>query len=171
MIRIRLNVRVNDRIRIKEVMVVDQDGTQLGVLPTEEALKRAQDAGMDLVEVAPNSRPPVCRIMDYGKWLYEQKRKVRDAHKKSHHVSLKEIRLRPETDKHDLQIKMNHARQFLEKGHRVQFTIMFRGRQMMHTDRGYAKMDEIVEAMEDLAKVERPGKIASRRMTLVLIPK
>ena len=143
----------------------------MGIVGTDDARQRARDANLDLVEVAPTSSPPVCRIMDYGKWLYEQKRKVRDAHKKSHHVSLKEIRLRPETDKHDLEIKMNHARQFLEKGHRVQFTLMFRGRQMMHTDRGYEKMDYITEAMEDLAKVERPGKMAGRRMTLVLIPK
>ena len=143
----------------------------MGIVDTDDARERARVANLDLVEVAPTSDPPVCRIMDYGKWLYEQKRKVRDAHKKSHHVSLKEIRLRPETDKHDLEIKMNHARQFLEKGHRVQFTLMFRGRQMMHTDRGYEKMDYITEAMEDLAKVERPGKMAGRRMTLVLIPK
>ena len=143
----------------------------MGIVDTDDARERARIANLDLVEVAPTSEPPVCRIMDYGKWLYEQKRKVRDAHKKSHHVSLKEIRLRPETDKHDLEIKMNHARQFLEKGHRVQFTLMFRGRQMMHTDRGYEKMDYITEAMEDLAKVERPGKMAGRRMTLVLIPK
>ena len=143
----------------------------MGIVDTDDAMERARVANLDLVEVAPTSDPPVCRIMDYGKWLYEQKRKIRDAHKKSHHVSLKEIRLRPETDKHDLDIKMNHAREFLEKGHRVQFTIMFRGRQMMHTDRGYEKMDYIVEAMEDLAKVERPEKIAGRRMTLVLIPK
>ena len=143
----------------------------MGIVDTDDAMEKARLANLDLVEVAPTSDPPVCRIMDYGKWLYEQKRKVREAHKKSHHVSLKEIRLRPETDKHDLDIKMNHARQFLEKGHRVQFTIMFRGRQMMHTDRGYEKMDYIVESMEDLAKVERPGKIAGRRMTLVLIPK
>ena len=143
----------------------------MGIVDTDDAMEKARLANLDLVEVAPTSDPPVCRIMDYGKWLYEQKRKVREAHKKSHHVSLKEIRLRPETDKHDLDIKMNHARQFLEKGHRVQFTLMFRGRQMMHTDRGYEKMDYITEAMEDLAKVERPGKMAGRRMTLVLIPK
>ena len=129
--------------------------------------------GLDLVEVAPTSNPPVCRIMDYGKWLYQQKRKIREAHKKSQHHSatLKEIRLRPETDKHDMAIKLNHAREFLEKGHKVQFTMFFRGRQMLHQDKGYAIFNQITESMADLAKVERPGRMAHRRMTLLLVPK
>jgi len=123
--------------------------------------------------VAPTSDPPVCRIMDYGKWLYQQKRKVREGHKKSdyHTTTLKEIRLRPETDKHDLDIKLKHAREFLEKGHKVQFTMFFRGRQMLHQDRGYEILNHISEAMEDLAKVERPSRMAHRRMTLLLVPK
>jgi len=111
--------------------------------------------------------------MDYGKWQYQQKRRIREAHKKSQHHSttLKEIRLRPETDKHDLAIKLNHAREFLEKGHKVQFTMFFRGRQMLHQDRGYEILNHIIESMEDLAKVERPSKMAHRRMTLLLVPK
>jgi translation initiation factor IF-3 len=111
--------------------------------------------------------------MDYGKWLYQQKRRIRDSHKKNqrHTTTLKEIRLRPETDKHDLDIKLNHARQFLEKGHKVQFTMFFRGRQMLHQDKGYAIFDHIAELMEDLAKVERPSRMAGRRMTLLLVPK
>ncbi len=136
-------------------------------------MSRAREAGLDLVEVAPTSDPPVCRIMDYGKWLYEQKRKVRESRKKSQHhtTTLKEIRLRPETDKHDLDIKLNHARQFLEKGHKVQFTMLFRGRQMLHKDHGYAMLEQITQLLEDLAKVERPGRMAGRRMTLLLVPK
>ncbi len=128
---------------------------------------------MDLVEVAPTSSPPVCRIMDYGKWQYQQKRKIREAHKKSqrHSTTLKEIRLRPETDKHDLDIKLNHAREFLEKGHKVQFTMFFRGRQMLHKDHGYAMLEQIAESLQDLAKVERPGRMAGRRMTLLLVSK
>jgi len=128
---------------------------------------------LDLVEVAPTSEPPVCRIMDYGKWLYQQKRKLRDAHKKSpkHSATLKEIRLRPETDKHDLEIKVRHAREFLEKGHKVQFTMFFRGRQMVHRDQGYTILDEITQSLADLAKVERPSKMSGRRMTLLLVPK
>jgi len=140
---------------------------------TTEALDRARKAGLDLVEVAPTSDPPVCRIMDYGKWLYQQKRRMREAHKKEHRhgATLKEIRLRPETDKHDLDIKLSHAREFLEKGHKVQFTMFFRGRQMLHTDHGYMVLEQITESLQDLAKVERPTTIAGRRMTLLLVPK
>lgn len=136
-------------------------------------MSRAREVGLDLVEVAPTSEPPVCRIMDYGKWQYEQKRKIREAHKKHQHhtTTLKEIRLRPETDKHDLDIKLNHARVFLEKGHKVQFTMFFRGRQMLHRDQGYAILEDITQSMEDLAKIERPSRMAGRRMTLLLVPK
>jgi len=138
-----------------------------------EAMSRARSAGLDLVEVAPTSDPPVCRIMDYGKWQYQQKRRVREAHKKHQHhaVTLKEIRLRPETDKHDLDIKLNHAREFLEKGHKVQFTMFFRGRQMLHRDQGYAILEDITESLQELAKIERPSTMSGRRMTLLLVPK
>ena len=138
-----------------------------------KAIGSAREAGLDLVEVAPMSDPPVCRIMNYGKWLYQQKRRIRDAHKKHqyHSVTLKEIRLRPGTDKHDLDIKLNHAREFLEKGHKVQFTILFRGRQMLHQDHGYAMLEQITESLQDLAKVERSGKMSGRRMTLLVAPK
>ncbi len=139
----------------------------------QEANRRAQEAGLDLVEVAPTNVPPVCRIMDYGKWLYQQKRHLRDAYKKHQHHSatLKEIRLRLETDKHDLDTKLNHAREFLQKGHRVQFTMLFRGRQMLHRDQGYKMLEQIAQSLEDLAKVERPSEITGRRMALLLMPK
>lgn len=142
-------------------------------MPRNEAMSLAREAGLDLVEVAPTSEPPVCRIMDYGKWQYQQKRKIREAHKKHlhHSTSLKEIRLRPETDKHDLDIKLNHAREFLAKGHKVQFTMFFRGRQMLHRDQGYAILEDITKTMENLAKIERPSRMAGRRMTLLLVPK
>jgi translation initiation factor IF-3 len=145
----------------------------LGIVNATEALNRAREAGLDLVEVAPTSVPPVCRIMDYGKWLYQQKRKTREAHKKSQRTgaSLKEIRLRPETDKHDIEIKLKHGREFLEKGHKVQFTLFFRGRQMLHVDKGYAVLDHIIEALQDLAKVEKPTTMTGRRVTLLLVPK
>ena len=138
-----------------------------------EALSRARQAGLDLVEVAPKDRPPVCRIMDYGKWLYRQKRSIHESHKKHqyHSTTLKEIRLRPETDKHDLDIKLGHAREFLEKGHKVQFTVFFRGRQILRRDKAYDMLDHIAKSMEDLAKIERPSKMAHRRMTLLLVPK
>jgi len=136
-------------------------------------LQRAREAGLDLVEVAPTSDPPVCRIMDYGKWLYEQKRKIREANKKHHRhaATLKEIRLRPETDKRDLDMKLKHGREFLGKGHKVQFTMFFRGRQMLHRDRGYAVLEEITESLQDVAKIERPARMTQRRMTLLLVPK
>jgi translation initiation factor IF-3 len=133
----------------------------------------SRDAGLDLVEVAPTSDPPVCRIMDYGKWQYEQKRKIREAHKKSsfHTITMKEIRLRPETDTHDLEIKLKKARGFIEKGHRVQFTVFFRGRQMLHRDRGYKILEEVTETLEDIAKVDRSAKMSHRRMTMLIVPK
>ena len=155
------------------VRLIDGSNNQVGVIDTVEALERAREAELDLVEVAPTSDPPVCRIMDYGKWLYEQKRKTREAHKKHHRhtTTLKEIRLRPETDKHDLDMKLNHGREFLGKGHKVQFTMFFRGRQMLHRDRGYAVLEEITESLQDVAKIERPARMANRRMTLLLVPK
>lgn len=145
----------------------------MGIVERYEALRSAQDAGLDLVEVSPNADPPVCRIMDYGKYLYEQKRKIREGRKKSHqhNLTLKEIRLRPETDKHDLDIKIKHAREFLEKGHKVQFTVFFRGRQMLHQEKGFEILDNIVAALEDLSKVERPSRMTGRRMTLLIVPK
>jgi len=111
--------------------------------------------------------------MDYGKWQYQQKRRIRDAHKKHQHhtTTLKEIRLRPETEKHDLDIKINHAREFIEKGHKVQFTMFFRGRQMLHREQGYGIYENITELLEDVAKIERPARMAGRRMTLLLVPK
>jgi len=145
----------------------------VGIVDRYEAISRAREVGLDLVEVAPTSDPPVCRIMDYGKWLYQQKRRVREAHKKHqyHSTTLKEIRLRPETDKHDLDVKLNHAREFLQKGHKVQFTVFFRGRQMLHKDHGYAMLEQITESLQDLARVERPGTMSGRRMTLLVVPK
>jgi len=166
-------LKVNGGIRAETIRLVDESNNQVGIVPKYEALSRAREIGLDLVEVAPTSDPPVCRIMDYGKWLYEQKRKVREAHKKSQHhtATLKEIRLRPETDKRDLEIKLKHGREFLEKGHKVQFTMFFRGRQMLHRDRGYAMLEQITESLQDLSKVERPARMAGRRMTLLVVPK
>ena len=166
-------MKINGRIKAKVVRLIAEGNEQLGIMDTIEALNRAHEAGLDLVEVAPMSDPPVCRIMDYGKWLYEQKRKTREAQKKHqrHSATLKEIRLRPETDKHDLEMKLKHGREFLEKGHKLQFTMFFRGRQMLHRDRGFAVLEEITESLQDLAKIERPARMAHRRMTLLLVPR
>lgn len=153
--------------------MIDGDNNQVGVVDRDEALAMARESGLDLVEVAPTSDPPVCRLMDYGKWLYEQKRKVREAHKKNlrHTSTLKEIRLRPETDKHDLEIKVKHGREFLEKGHKVQFTLFFRGRQMLHRDHGYSVVEQITELMDDLARIERTPRMTGRRLTVLFVPK
>ncbi len=166
-------LRINAGIRADHVRLVDEANNQVGIVPRAEALNKAQEAGLDLVEVAPNSEPPVCRIMDYGKWLYQQKRRVRDAHKKAQHAgaTLKEIRLRPETDSHDLDIKVGHAREFLEKGHRVQFSVFFRGRQMLHKEQGNEMLNGIMERLQDVAKIERPSAMTGRRMTLLVVPK
>ncbi len=166
-------LKINERIRAQQVRLIDQDNNQVGVVEKYEAMSLAREAGLDLVEVAPTSQPPVCRIMDYGKHLYQQKRKLRESHKKHsiHATSLKEIRLRPETDLHDLKIKVNHAREFLGKGHKVQFTVFFRGRQMLHQERGYEMLESITAMLEEIAKVERPARMAHRRMTMIVIPK
>jgi translation initiation factor IF-3 len=166
-------LRINGGIRVDAVRLIDEENRQVGIVRTEEALSKAREAGLDLVEVAPTSEPPVCRIMDYGKWLYAQKRRVRESHKKAqrHVTTLKEIRLRPETDKHDLEIKVGHAREFLQKGHKVQFTLFFRGRQMLHKELGSDMLNQIAQSLEDAAKVEQPPRMAGRRMTLTLITK
>lgn len=166
------DLRVNDRIRVPKVRLIDQDNNQVGIVGKNEAINMSRAVGLDLVEVAPTSEPPVCRIMDYGKYLYQQKRKMRDSHKKSQTSSttMKEIRLRPETDAHDLEIKVKHGRQFAEKGHKVQFTIMFRGRQMLHQEQGYKILEEIRSSLEDITKVERPARMSNRRMTMMLVP-
>jgi len=170
---VRHGLRVNGGIKVDTVRLVDEENNQVGIISKNDALSRAREAGLDLVEVAPTSDPPVCRIMDYGKWQYQQKRRLRESHKKSqkHVATLKEIRLRPETDKHDLDIKVKHAREFLEKGHKVQFTVFFRGRQMLHKDHGYNLLDQITESLQELAKIERPSKMSGRRMTMMIVPK
>ena len=141
----------------------------MGIIDVKEAQFRAHDLGLDLVEVSPNAEPPVCRIMDYGKYLYQQKRKLKLSQKKQHVVSLKEIRLRPKIDDHDRDIKVNRAAKFLEKGHKVQFTMLFRGREMMHVDPGYEIMNEIVEQLAELCKLERKPQMLGRRMNMVIV--
>ena len=136
-----------------------------------EAMERAGESELDLVEIAPDSDPPVCRIMDFGKYLYELKRKEKQNIKKQHIIIVKEIRLRPATDPHDCETKLNHAREFFKKGHHVQFTLMFRGREMLHLEHGKEVMDKIITKLEDVAKVDRPGVFSGKRMTMLMVPK
>jgi translation initiation factor IF-3 len=165
-------LRINGGIRADKVRLVDAENNQVGIVERLFALEKSREANLDLVEVSPTSDPPVCRIMDYGKWVYEQKRKIREARKKTHHTgSLKEVRLRPETDTHDIEVKVRHAREFIEKGHKVQFTLIFRGRQMLHQDKGREVLNGIVETMSDVAKVDRSGEMMGKRMTMVIAPK
>lgn len=163
--------RVNEQIRLSPVRVVNFDGEMLGIIPTDEALRRALEAGMDLVEVAPNERPPVCRILDYGKFKYEQKKRQQKS-QKAHQTQIKEIRLRPKTGDHDIEFKVKRARGFLEDRDKVKLNVFFRGRENAHHGRGREMLEEIIADLEDVAKVEKPpGMEGGRNMTAVLAPK
>ena len=160
---------MNERIRVREVRLIDAEGRQVGIVVTEEARRMATEAGMDLVEVAPDARPPVCKIMDFGKYKCEQ-RKKHTGHK-VHHARLKEVRLRPKTEEHDYEVKLRHAKEFLAKGDKVQICLMFRGREIVHKDRGEALLQRFITDLADLAKVERSGPYEGKRMTVLLTHK
>lgn len=162
--------RINHRIRATEVRVIDPEGEQLGVVSLEDALDRADDLGLDLVEVAPNARPPVCRIMDFGKYKYQQKKRSAEAKKKSSRVELKEVKFRPKTDSHDIETKLRHARKFLEARNRVKFTVMFRGREMAHPELAEEMLLECADALADIADVDQRPKMEGRNMTMLLSP-
>jgi len=153
---------------VREVRVIGANSEQLGVMSPEDALVKAREAGLDLVEVAATSRPPVCRIMDYGRYKYEQKKKKK-SNKGAHAASLKEIKLRPGTDMHDLEFKLNNARKFLMEGDKVKVTVMFRGREMVHVNRGRAKLMQVREMLGTLAKMENPPRMEGRFMSMILI--
>lgn len=164
--------RINDTIRIPQIRVVDQNGDMLGVIPSEEAKELAREAGLDLVEVAPNERPPVCRIMDYGKFKYEQKKKGSGKNNKAGQVQLKEIRLRPKIGDHDIEFKMKQARKFLKEKDKVKLNVFFRGRENAHHERGREMLGEIIKMLDDVAKVEKPpGMEGGRNMTAVVAPR
>lgn len=158
-------------IRAREVRVVDQDGEQLGIMPIEDALRLSEERGFDLVEVAPDGKPPVCRIMDYGKYKYQQSKRLQQAKKKQKIVSIKEIKLRPKTEEHDYQFKTQHVRRFLQDGHKAKVTVMFRGREMAHVELGRRILDRITIDMEDIAVVEQMPKQEGRNMIMVLSPR
>ena len=160
---------MNERIRVREVRLIDAEGKQVGLVPTDEARRMASEAGLDLVEVAPDGRPPVCKIMDYGKYKYEQKKKV--SGKKPHHSKLKELRLRPRTDDHDFEVKLKHARDWIDKGDKVQIILLYRGRELVHQEVGRALLDRFVQALADVAKVESSGRIDAKRVSVLLTHK
>lgn len=165
------NVRVNQQIRISPVRLIDSDGSQVGVVPLEEARQRAVELDLDLVEVAPTARPPVCRIMDYGKFKYRESKKAREAKKKQHVIQMKELKLRSKIDEHDLQFKLRHARKFLEKHDKVKITMVFRGREVVHKDLGERILKRVYDEVSDLAVQEGDIKMEGRNMILILTPK
>lgn len=168
---ISTNFRHNEQIRISPIFLIDQNDQKVGTISTAEALRRAREAGLDLVEVAPTARPPVCRIMDYGKWRYQQQKKEDKSRASSRGGQLKELKLKTvRIGDHDLMIKINHAREFLKEGNKVQFTLQFKGREMAHTELGRDIMKKIKDELFDVSKVERDAKMEGRRMTLVLQP-
>jgi translation initiation factor IF-3 len=157
---------VNHRIRVPEVRLIDETGEQVGIVATPDAKRRAQDAGLDLVEVSPQARPPVCKIMDFGKFKYQQRKKDKKGHKSA--SLLKELRVRPAIDTHDLSYRLDNGRRFLEAGHKVQVVCIFRGRQMAHPEHGYEVMRKVADALADISKVENAPRMMGRRMTMLL---
>ncbi len=164
-------VNINRNIRAKEVRVIDPDGNQIGVIPTYKAIAVANDFGLDLVEISPNAAPPVCKIMDYGRYKYEQTKKKQEAKKKQTTFQLKEIKVRPKTGEHDLTTKINHIKKFLDKKDKVKVTVIFRGREITLTQLGRQLLEKIVQETEEIAIVEQPPKFEGRTMVMVLAPK
>lgn len=165
-----MDLRVNRQIRVPKVRVVGADGSQLGVLQTRDAQALAQEQGLDLVEVAPNAVPPVCKIIDYGKFRYDQTKKEKESKKAQHQVKIKEIKVKPNIDDHDLMTKMRHARGFLDEGNKVKVTCMFRGREMAYPENGRKVIERVIETLADVSAVEASAKMMGRSLFCVLAP-
>jgi translation initiation factor IF-3 len=157
-------------IRVPEVRVIDAEGEQLGIMATDKALALAEEQGLDLVEVSPTARPPVCRIMDYGKYKYELNKKQKESKKKQHTVQVKEVKFRPKTEEHDYQFKKRHAEEFLSKGHKVKITMMFRGRELDHRELGMKMLGRLEEDLAEVGTVERAAKFEGRLITMFMAP-
>jgi len=164
------DARTNRRIKAREVRVVGPEGDQLGVLPIEQALARAQELGMDLVEVSPMAKPPVCKIMDYGKFKYLEKKKQNEAKKKQVVVQLKEVKLRPRTEEHDYDVKIKKVREFLAESNKARITVMFRGREMSHKELGQKVLQRVIEDLRDVAVIESAPRVEGRQMFMILAP-
>lgn len=162
---------MNEEIHATEIRVVDEEGNQLGIMSPAAALKIAQEKGLDLVEVAPSAKPPVCRLMDFGKYMFEQGKKEKEARKKQKVIDIKEVRLRLGIEEHDLEIKAKSARRFLEEGNKVKVTVMFRGRETMHSEKGKELLEKLTKKLEDIAIVEKNGQLEGRNMIMILSPK
>ena len=163
-------MKVNREIRALRVRVITEDGEQLGVFTLQDALAKAQECGLDLVEIAPTAAPPVCKIIDYGKLRYQQTKREKINKKASHQTKIKEVKLKPNIDTHDLETKIKHAREFIEKGCKVKFTCMFRGREIVFADNGRKVLAEIIKALEDVAQSESSPKMFGKSLTMMLVP-
>lgn len=163
-------MRVNREIRASRVRVIDKDGNQLGVLTLLDAIQRAEQVGLDLVEIAPTADPPVCKIIDFGKYRYQQTKKEKESKKSQHQVKVKEIKVKPNTDEHDLLTKLRHARKFIEEGNKVKITCNFRGREMMHSEFGKKIVDRMCNDMSDIATPESSPKFFGKTLSVVLAP-
>ncbi len=164
-------VRRNEMIRARELRVIGADGEQLGILSRIDAMAMAKEAGLDLVEVASNAEPPVCRIMDYGKFKYEAQKKKQEAKKRQTVIQIKEIKVRPKTDDHDYDTKVRHIRRFLEEGDRCKVTVFFRGREIVHKDRGLSILDRVIQDTQDIGKVDQEPRAEGRTLQMMLAPK
>jgi translation initiation factor IF-3 len=165
------DLRMNEGIRVREVRLIDADGNQKGIVPTFEALQMARDAGLDLVEVAPQAQPPVCKLLDYGKYKFELEKKIRESRKHQKQVRIKEIRMQPKIDGHDLEFKTRHIQEFLDEGDKVKVTVRFRGRELAHTELGKDVLDRILQMLGDTFLVEKAAQMEGRTMSLLLNPK
>lgn len=163
--------RINEAIRAASVRCIDPEGEQLGILSLDEALRKAEELGLDLVELQPNAAPPVCKILDYGKYKYQAQKRASEARKKQKVIEVKEIKLRPNIDSHDYEVKMRAVRKFLESGDKVKITLRFRGREMAHTELGTQLLDRVKEDIAEEAKIEALPKMEGRQMIMVLAPK
>ena len=162
---------INEQIRDKEVRLIGPDGAQLGIVSSREAFAKAQEAGLDLVKIAPQAKPPVCKIIDYGKYRYEQQKREKEAKKKQKIVTLKEVKLRPHIEDHDFYVKMKNASKFLGEGNKVKVTIMFRGRELSHPELGMAVLTRFAEELKETASIEKAAKLEGRNMTMILVSK
>jgi translation initiation factor IF-3 len=168
---IKEQLRVNEMVRAREVRLVSETGEQLGVFSSRDAQRIAQERGLDLVEVAPMARPPVCRIMDFGKYKYEQSKRDREARKKQKVVTIKEVKMRPNIEDHDFEVRRRQTEQFLKEGDKIKATIMFRGREVVHSELGRKVLDELLAAVKDICVVERAPKLEGKNMIMILAPK
>ncbi len=162
---------MNDKIRAPEVRVIGHDGEQLGIIPIRKALELAAQEHLDLVEVAPNAEPPVCKIMDYGKFKYQQNKRSQEAKKKQTVIQVKEVKIRPKTDEHDLQVKIRHIKRFLAQKDKAKITILFRGREIAYSDQGYKLLDRIREELKDEVVIEQQPKMEGRNLVMIMAPK